>query len=124
MTCKHKHGRKYVVSAEKIEVRCAADDCKELLHERTRVLSSHIYAIGRSGKNTEVMFMDYKTKGPGSAVIYYDVPKSLHDALMNSVSKGEFFDARIKDKFDWNYIRGEDGGHKKKTRRQHVEEEE
>ncbi len=116
MTCRHKEGRKYNITADTIEIRCAADQCKEVLHTRTRVLSSNIYAIGREDdEHTQVQFIDYKTKGPGDAAIYYNVPQELHDELMASDSKGEFFAARIRDRFEWKYIPGETKKKKRKT---------
>jgi len=114
MTCRHKEGREYKITADTIDIRCAADQCKEVLHTRTRVLSSNIYAIGRDDDgHTQVQFIDYKTKGPGDAAVYFNVPQELHDEFMASDSKGEFFAMSIKDQFDWKYIQGE---HKKKKR--------
>lgn len=101
---------KYRITANTIDVFCAADG--KLLRTRDRVLSSHIFAIGRSPNNhdTEVHFMDQKTKGPGRAAVYYDVPVALHNAFIKAVSSGDFFHDRIKDQFDWNYLPGENEG--------------
>ncbi len=105
MTCEHKEGRTVKVTAKTIEIRCKARGCRELLHTRTRVLSSNIFAVARVGKNTEIQFLNGDTKGPGEVAVYFNVPKHLHESLMASKSKGKYFHQNIKDDFEWEYLK-------------------
>lgn len=101
-SCRHKE-RRGKITANTLEIHCAAKECKKLISVRTRVLSSNIYAIGRDGDDTEVTFM--KNGAPSDSAVYYKVPKEIHNAFLKAKSKGNYFAEVIrKGGFEWKYL--------------------
>ncbi len=104
MNCKHEE-TKEIITAKEIEIKCSG--CKEIVHTRKRVMSSNIYAIGRSGKKTEVQFMN--KGGPGKVYISVkDVPKDIHASFMKSDSKGSFFATELKEEYEFVPVEGKE----------------
>ena len=63
--------------------------------ERTKVNSSNIDSIGYD-ENNKVLEIEFKS---GGVYQYANVPKDIFVALIKASSHGNFFHARIKDKF-------------------------
>lgn len=61
--------------------------------ERSSVDSSSVRSVGYDAE-TMILEIEFST---GSVYQFFDVPETVHTALMNSDSKGKFFNARIKD---------------------------
>jgi hypothetical protein len=68
--------------------------------ERTPVSSSNIVSAGYD-EATRVMEVEFKTgKGTKGVYSYADVPKDIYDAFLAADSKGSFFHASIKGKYE------------------------
>jgi hypothetical protein len=63
--------------------------------ERTPVNSSNVQSVGYDA-DSQVLEVEFNS---GAIYQYAGVPKSEHDALMNSDSKGKYLHANIKNRF-------------------------
>ena len=59
----------------------------------TRVISSNLYSVGYENNVLEISFND------GSLYRYSPVPMNVYAALMRAPSKGKYFHAYIKDRY-------------------------
>ena len=62
---------------------------------RIPVRSSTLVSVGYDGQQ-QVLEIEFKRM---AVYQYFDVPKVLHEQLMASLSKGKFFDQKIREKF-------------------------
>ena len=68
--------------------------------KRHHISSSAIVSVGYD-EPTHVLEVEFHT---GEVFQYLPVPKFLYDELMNSASKGAFFDTRIKQRFIFRQV--------------------
>lgn len=68
--------------------------------ERINVVSSNIKSIGYDESSTilEIEFLNSRLYQ------YFNVPIEIYDELMNADSQGKYFNANIKNIFDWNEV--------------------
>lgn len=64
------------------------------------VSSSTIISIGYD-RTTETLEIEF---GSGRVYQYYDVPRNLHQEIMQVPSKGQFFNTRIKDRYAFSRV--------------------
>ena len=69
--------------------------------DRTRVSSTNILSIGYDQEH-QILEVEFVS---GSTYSYAAVPQRLHTQFMSAPSKGRFFDAYIKDKYQTSRIR-------------------
>ena len=65
--------------------------------QRHDVESSVIRAVG----HTRVLEVEFES---GRVYQYYDVPEDIYDAMLNSESKGRYFNQHIRGKFPYQEI--------------------
>jgi hypothetical protein len=68
--------------------------------KRISVNSSNLASIGYDEQN-EILEIEFNH---GGAYQYYDVPKDVHNELMNASSHGKYFIANIKDNYNLKKI--------------------
>ncbi len=66
---------------------------------RARVESSNLESVGYENSTLEVEFKS------GSIYQYFDVPSVAYNGLRSAVSKGEYFNAKIRGKYKEKKIR-------------------
>ena len=69
--------------------------------ERVHVSSSNIRSIGYDAE-AQVLEIEFISSG---VYQYSDVPEQVHERLMSARSKGSFFSANIRDRFQTRKIR-------------------
>lgn len=67
---------------------------------RRSVASTNLAAVGYDAKTRtlEIEFVN------GRVYQYYDVPNNMHDRLMQAPSKGQFFNAHIRNNYPYSRI--------------------
>lgn len=72
---------------------------------REPVVSSNLAAVGYNADDLllEVQFLDREGKA-GAVYEYRQVPPQVHRALMQAESKGQFFNAQIKDRYPFRKV--------------------
>jgi len=60
--------------------------------DRQRVSSSNVASVGYD-PDTQTLEVEFNS---GSIYEYYNVPKDVHEGLMNAPSHGQYLNARIK----------------------------
>lgn len=70
--------------------------------ERARVSSSSLHSVGYDAVTAtlEIQFLE------GTIYQYANVPLSVHTALMNAPSKGQYLDRHIKDHYRYRKVAG------------------
>ncbi len=68
--------------------------------ERQKVESHNIKSIGYDVAG-QVLEVEFNT---GALYQYFSVPDSIYDAFMRSSSKGKYFYANIRDKFEYKRV--------------------
>lgn len=68
---------------------------------RHPINSSNIRSIGYDSES-QTMEIEFHTDG---IYQYFNVPESIHNALMSASSHGSFFHHHIKDRYKWRKIR-------------------
>lgn len=111
--CSHKD-RKVVIAAKYLLIKCVR--CKEVIHQRRRVLSSSVYALARldskpprhwKGKeimNLEVQYLG-KAGGYGKVYVYYNVPAFHYDKALRAKSIGGYIAEIIKPNFEFAEVK-------------------
>jgi hypothetical protein len=69
--------------------------------ERQQVDSSNIKSIGYDKEN-RVLEVEFNYKN--TVYNFYDVPESVYNGLMNHESHGKYFNAMIKNKYEYSRI--------------------
>lgn len=67
---------------------------------RDHVDSSILQSVGY---NEQYQTLEVKFRN-GAVYQYYNCPKRMYDELMNSASKDEFFDSRIRDRLPYSRV--------------------
>jgi len=68
--------------------------------QRTAVASSDLCSVGYD-KETQVLEIEFQA---GGVYQYFDVPESVHQALLDAPSKGKYFHRNIKNSFKWRKV--------------------
>lgn len=69
--------------------------------ERQRVSSTNLRSVGHDAE-TATLEVEFRN---GYLYRYYDVPASVHAALLRASSKGRYFDQHIRDRFRYRRVR-------------------
>lgn len=72
---------------------------EEIVNKQT-VSSSAVVSIGYD-RRTETLEIEF---GSGRVYQYYGVPDNLHKEIMQTPSKGQFFNIHIKDRFSFSRV--------------------
>ena len=67
---------------------------------RNSVQSSNLSSVGYDSEN-QILEIEFKKSG---IYQYYKVPLNVYNGLMNASSHGEYFNANIKNNFEFNKI--------------------
>ncbi len=68
--------------------------------EKQRVSSSTVMSIGYD-RQTETLEIEF---GSGRVYQYYGVPDNLHNEIMQTPSKGQFFNTYIRDQYPYSRV--------------------
>jgi len=68
--------------------------------EKQRVSSSTVLSIGYD-RQTETLEIEF---GSGRVYQYYGVPDNLHNEIMQTPSKGQFFNTYIRDQYPFSRV--------------------
>ena len=68
--------------------------------EKQRVSSSTVMSIGYD-RQTETLEIEF---GSGRVYQYYGVPDNLHNEIMQTPSKGQFFNTYIRDQYPFSRV--------------------
>jgi hypothetical protein len=68
------------------------------------VESKNLQAVGYD-LHSQTLFIQFRRKdGAGSIYRYIAVPPAVHEALMQAVSKGQFFQGQVKNKYSFEKL--------------------